>query len=54
MIGTTNVGKHITSSCGVIMQVKNGKFVRVSPAKPGTFDCKPSNHVTVKADLIGS
>jgi ABC-type branched-subunit amino acid transport system substrate-binding protein len=54
MIGTTNVGKHISSSCGVIMQVKNGKFVRVSPAKPGTFDCNPSNHVTVKADLIGN
>ena len=25
--------------CGVILQVKNGKFVRVSPKKKGTLDC---------------
>ena len=51
MIGTTNVGGHVTSSCGAIVQVKNGKFVRVTPKKQGTFDCNPKNHVTVKVDL---
>ena len=36
----------------MLEQVQNGKFVRVWPTKKGTFDCTPSNHVTVKADLI--
>ena len=52
MIGNTNVAKKITSSCFVLEQVKNGKFTRVYPTKKGTFDCTPSNHVEVKADLI--
>ena len=30
-------------------QVQNGKFVRVTPTKKGTFDCNAANHVTVKA-----
>jgi ABC-type branched-subunit amino acid transport system substrate-binding protein len=51
-IGKANVGKKITTSCFVLEQVQNGKFVRVWPKKKGTFDCTPSNHVTVKADLI--
>jgi Periplasmic binding protein len=51
-IGKSNVGGKVTSSCFVLEQVQNGKFVRVWPTKKGTFDCKPSNHVTVKADLI--
>jgi hypothetical protein len=52
MIGRTNVGQKVTSSCFVLEQVQNGKFTRVWPKKKGTFDCTPSNHVTVKADLI--
>jgi hypothetical protein len=52
MIGTTNVAQKITTSCFVLEQVKNGKFTRVYPTKKGTFDCTPSNHVNVKADLI--
>jgi len=51
-IGKANVGGKVTSSCFVLEQVQNGKFVRVWPKKKGTFDCTPSNHVTVKADLI--
>ena len=27
----------------VSLQVKNGDYVRVSPTKPGTFDCCPKN-----------
>jgi ABC-type branched-subunit amino acid transport system substrate-binding protein len=52
MIGTTNVAQKTTTSCFVLEQVKNGKFTRVYPTKKGTFDCTPSNHVNVKADLI--
>jgi ABC-type branched-subunit amino acid transport system substrate-binding protein len=51
-IGKANVGGKVTTSCFVLTQVQNGKFVRVWPKKAGTFDCKKSNHVTVKADLI--
>ena len=32
------------------MQVQNGKFVRVDPVEPGTFDCddnKPSSTITI-------
>ena len=32
---------------------KSGKWVRVYPTKKGTFDCKPSNSVDVKANLLG-
>jgi ABC-type branched-subunit amino acid transport system substrate-binding protein len=38
------------SPCFVMMQVQNGKFVRVFPTKPGTFDCNPSNVTTVTLD----
>ena len=51
-IAKSNVGGKVTSPCFVLEQVQNGKFVRVWPKKKGTFDCTPSNHVTVKADLI--
>jgi ABC-type branched-subunit amino acid transport system substrate-binding protein len=51
-IGKTNVGKKVTSDCFVLTQVQGKKFVRVWPKKKGTFDCTPSNHVQVKADLI--
>ncbi len=41
------------SQCGVMMQVKKGKFVRINPTKPGTFTkCTPKNIVTRKLDLF--
>jgi hypothetical protein len=52
MIGTVNIKEKVTTPCFSLEQVKNGKFVRVYPTKKGTFDCKASNHVTIKADLI--
>ena len=30
----------------------NGKWVRVYPTKKGTFDCKASNAVEIKENLI--
>ena len=32
-------------------QVKDGKFVRTYPTKPGTFDCNKKNLVEIKLDL---
>ena len=38
-ISPTNVGGKVGSKCLIGMQVENGKFVRVDPVAPGTFDC---------------
>jgi len=52
MIGTVDVGGKVPGTCIVLMQVKNGQFVRVFPTKKGTFDCDKKNKVTLKLDLI--
>jgi ABC-type branched-subunit amino acid transport system substrate-binding protein len=53
MYGTTQdlAAKKITD-CYVLMQVKNGKYVRVFPTKAGTFDCNPKNVIQRKLDLL--
>jgi hypothetical protein len=33
-----------------MMQVQNGKFVRVYPTKPGTMDCNPAYISTLTLD----
>jgi hypothetical protein len=38
--------------CHVLNQVKSGKFVRIQPTKPGTFDCPKGGVVHTKLDLI--
>lgn len=38
--------------CHVLNQVQNGKFVRVFPTKPGTFDCPKNGVVQVKLNLL--
>jgi Periplasmic binding protein len=52
MIGTTDIGNRITTNCYVLTQVQNGKFVRVTPTKKGTFDCAKRNRIETKLDLI--
>ncbi len=52
MLGKTNIAERDTTPCYVLTQVKNGKFVRVTPSKKGTFDCKPRNVLEIKLDLI--
>jgi hypothetical protein len=54
MWGTTNVADKVPTPCFVLLQVKGGKFVRVHPTKPGTFDCKPSNNIAFKSDILGT
>jgi ABC-type branched-subunit amino acid transport system substrate-binding protein len=51
MIGTTNIAGRKTSPCEVILQVQNGKFVRVYPSKVGTFNCAAKNVKTYKIDI---
>jgi hypothetical protein len=45
-------GNQAASDCFVMMQVQNGKFVRVYPTKPGTMDCNPSYLATVNVDPV--
>jgi hypothetical protein len=52
MIAQSNPGQGIPSNCYVLSQVQSGKFVRVFPKKPGTFQCEKNNQYTVKLDLI--
>jgi len=42
------------SPCFVVMQVQNGRFVRVYPTKPGTMDCSASNLLTVTIDPVAA
>jgi hypothetical protein len=53
MFGTANIAQRRGTPCFVLLQVRNGRFVRVDPTKPGTFDCTPSNGSEFKADLTG-
>jgi ABC-type branched-subunit amino acid transport system substrate-binding protein len=52
IIGPMDIGNREPSPCLVVVQVKNGKLVRVHPTKPGTFDCNPKNIAQVKMDLL--
>jgi hypothetical protein len=47
-IGPTNLRDE--SPCFLVMRIQGGKFVRVYPTKPGTFDCNPANDVTITMD----
>jgi ABC-type branched-subunit amino acid transport system substrate-binding protein len=47
--GPTDIGNHQISPCFAIAEVKNGKWVRAYPSKPGTFDCTKSNVITMNA-----
>jgi hypothetical protein len=53
IIGNQDIGSKVFGTCFALLQVKGGKFVRVYPKKPATFDCKPSNVVTVKVNPNG-
>ena len=53
MFGTTDIGNRVPTPCFMLLQVRNGKFVRVYPTKPGTLDCTKSNEFDIKANLSG-
>jgi ABC-type branched-subunit amino acid transport system substrate-binding protein len=52
MYGHIDIGNRGVSPCGVIMQVKDGEFVRLRPKKPGTLRCRPGNIKTIELDLL--
>ena len=53
MLGTVDIANHTLSSCTLLTQFTNDKFVRVWPSKTGTFDCSPKNYVKFQADYLG-
>jgi hypothetical protein len=52
MMGVTDVGDRVPSSCFALLQVQDGKFVRIHPKKKAAFDCNKKNLVTLELDLI--
>ena len=54
MVGKRSFKTGKTTSCFMMVQFKNGKWVRQYPSKKGTFDCKASNLVSIDANLLGS
>jgi len=54
MLGTVDIANHTLSSCTLLTQFTNDKFVRVWPSKKGTFDCSPKNYLKFQADYLGS
>jgi ABC-type branched-subunit amino acid transport system substrate-binding protein len=53
MFGTIDIGNRVPTPCFMILQVRNGKFTRVYPSKPGTLDCTKSNNIDIKENLLG-
>jgi len=52
MIGKRSFADGRTTSCFLMVKFLDGKWVRQYPKKKGTFDCKASNAVEIKANLI--
>jgi ABC-type branched-subunit amino acid transport system substrate-binding protein len=53
MIVKTDVAGKTPSNCIAIVQVQNGKWVRVDPLKKGTFDCtEPGGITTISLDPL--
>ena len=46
--GPEDIGGGKAAYCIVMVKVINGKWQRVFPKKPGTFDCSPDNSATIK------
>ena len=51
ILGPTDVGARVPSSCFIQLQVQDGEYVRVHPEERGTFDCDEDNVVTFEADI---
>jgi ABC-type branched-subunit amino acid transport system substrate-binding protein len=51
MWGTNDPGAKVSTACFMVLKFDGSKYVREYPSKVGTFDCKPSNHQWIEADL---
>jgi ABC-type branched-subunit amino acid transport system substrate-binding protein len=48
MLATSDIPAKKATPCTSLFQVKSGKFARVYPSKPASFNCDPKNVVLVK------
>jgi hypothetical protein len=53
IVGPTDIGGRVPAGCTVLMQARDGAFVRVFPEEPGTLNCEPDNLVQVGEPLVG-
>ena len=53
MMGSVDIAEHVPTDCSMLLQLKDEKYVRLWPKERGTFDCRPSNLATIKADYVG-
>jgi ABC-type branched-subunit amino acid transport system substrate-binding protein len=51
MLGTTDIAHKRQTPCTAILQLRDGKWVRLAPKRTGTFDCRSSNHIEFQADF---
>jgi ABC-type branched-subunit amino acid transport system substrate-binding protein len=51
MIAPVDLGDRRIVGCGIVMQIRDGEFVRVHPKKAGTFACSKKNVQVVELDL---
>jgi hypothetical protein len=51
MYGNVDPGSKLPTNCFMILDLKSSKWVREYPKKAGTMDCKPSNRITLQADM---
>ena len=49
MIGPNNIAERKTGPCFLVLQVKNKKWTRAYPSKPGTFDCNRQERDRVRS-----
>ena len=52
MWGTMDPSAKLSTPCFMILDFDGSKYVREYPTKGGPFDCKPSNHQWIEADLL--
>jgi len=52
MFGRIDIGGKTPGACGVMTQVRGGRFVRLQPKKPGTLRCDERNLETIRLDLL--
>jgi hypothetical protein len=53
MLAPIDLAGRTASNCSVLLQVKDGEYVRVSPKKAGTFKCWPDGLIERKLDIYG-
>jgi hypothetical protein len=51
ILGATDVGGRRPSDCYLVLTVRAGRFARVYPKTPGTFDCRRANTRTIALNL---